>query len=121
MRKNQCYCGDVINFKTYSRSYKLKERLKNAKEDWSIHEDMHQAIIDRDTFKQVEHTFKDTKMRSPKEKPKHMLAGYLVCADCGKFLHYKLTYPNNANHYFSCGNNRASKELCPPPIIYGLM
>ena len=113
MLKNQKYCGDVVNFQTYSRSYKLKDRLKNPKEEWSIHENVHQAIIDRDTFEQVQQTFAKTKMRNPKEIPKHMLAGYLVCSDCGKNLHYKLTYPNNANHYFSCGNNRTSKTLCP--------
>jgi len=111
--KNQKYCGDVINFQTYSRSYKLKERISKPKEEWSIHKNVHPAIIDRDTFEQVQKTFGKTKMRSPKDIPKHMLAGYLVCADCGKNLHYKLTYPNNDNHYFSCGNNRTSKLLCP--------
>lgn len=111
--KNQKYCGDVINFQTYSRSYKLKERLHNPKEEWSIHKDVHEPIIDRDTFEQVQKTFSQTKMRSPKDIPKHILAGYLVCSDCGKNLHYKLTYPNNDNHYFSCGNNRTSKTLCP--------
>lgn len=113
MLKNQKYCGDVVNFQTYSRSYKLKDRLKTPKENWSVHENVHQPIIERDTFEQVQKTFAKTKMRGPKEIPKHMLAGYLVCSDCGKNLHYKLTYPNNANHYFSCGNNRTSKTLCP--------
>ncbi|MDL2254590.1 recombinase family protein [Ruminococcaceae bacterium OttesenSCG-928-I18] len=113
MLKNQKYCGDVVNFQTYSRSYKLKDRLRNPKEKWSVHPDVHPPIIDRDTFEQVQKTFATTKMRSPKDVPKHMLAGYLVCSDCGKNLHYKLTYPNNANHYFSCGNNRVSKTLCP--------
>lgn len=113
MLKNQKYCGDVINFLTFSRSYKLKERLKNPKEEWSVHRDVHPPIIDRDTFEQVQKTFATTKMRSPKEIPKHMLAGYLTCSDCGKNLHYKLTYPNNDNHYFSCGNNRVSRTLCP--------
>lgn len=113
MLKNQKYCGDVINFQTFSRSYKLKKRLQNPKEAWSVHPDVHPAIIDRDTFEQVQRTFAKTKMRSPKDVPKHMLAGYLVCPDCGHNLHYKLTYPNNANHYFACGNNRNSKALCP--------
>lgn len=113
MLKNQKYCGDVINFQTYSRSYKLKKRLPNPKEQWSVHEDVHPPIIDRDSFEQVQQTFAKTRMRSPKAVPKHMLAGYLVCPDCGHNLHYKLTYPNNANHYFSCGRNRTSKTLCP--------
>ena len=34
---NQSYVGDVINFKTYSKSFKLKQRIENDKENWQIH------------------------------------------------------------------------------------
>ena len=30
----QEYCGDIINFKTYSKSYKNKKRYDNPKENW---------------------------------------------------------------------------------------
>lgn len=44
---NQVYVGDVINFKTYSKSFKLKARLENPKENWVVHENVHESIIDR--------------------------------------------------------------------------
>ena len=41
----QEYCGDVINFKTYSKSYKLKKRIPNSEENMAIFTDVHEAII----------------------------------------------------------------------------
>ena len=49
----QEYCGDVINFKTYSRSFKKKERLDNPPENWAVFKGVHEAIIDRETFEKV--------------------------------------------------------------------
>ena len=42
---NRAYIGDIINFRTYSKSYKLKERLDNPAENWGIHENACEAII----------------------------------------------------------------------------
>jgi Site-specific recombinases, DNA invertase Pin homologs len=42
---NQAYVGDVINFRTYSKSFKLKDRLDNPKENWEIREDVFEPII----------------------------------------------------------------------------
>ena len=50
MLANQEYAGDTVNFKTYSKSNKLKKRLKNDPENILIFENTHEAIIDRKTF-----------------------------------------------------------------------
>lgn len=54
MLSNQVYVGDTVNFKTYSKSNKLKKRLKNAPENILIFENTHEAIIDRKTFDLVQ-------------------------------------------------------------------
>lgn len=58
---NQSYVGDVINFKTYSKSFKLKKRLDNDKENWQIHKNVHEPIIRRELFEIVHKTFRTTK------------------------------------------------------------
>jgi len=108
--KNQAYVGDVVNFKTYSKSYKLKKRLANDKENWEIHKDVHESIINRVQWEQVQRTFENGKRRKPKHVEKNIFAGYLKCSDCGANLRYKYTHQNPDNHYFSCGNNR--DKLC---------
>ena len=110
--KNRSYLGDVVNFKTYSKSYKLKSRLRNPEEKWEIHEGVHEPIIERQTFEDVQKTFGNTKCRKPKYIEKNMFAGFLKCASCGANLNYKYTHGNPHNHYFSCKNKRANNGLC---------
>lgn len=40
------YAGDLVNFKTYSKSYKNRKRLENPVENQAVFEDAHEAIID---------------------------------------------------------------------------
>ena len=54
MLSQQEYCGDVINFKTYSKNFKNKKRLENPEETWAVFKDVHVPIIDRETFEQVQ-------------------------------------------------------------------
>ncbi|MBQ9858288.1 MAG: recombinase family protein [Oscillospiraceae bacterium] len=103
---NQEYCGDVINFKTYSKSFKNKARLENPKENWVIFRDVHEPIIDRETFEQVQKLIARTKRRAPKKYnvPKNMFCDLLYCADCGSKLWFRINTVNKDIHYFSCSN-----------------
>ncbi len=63
---NQEYCGDIINFKTCSESFKNKARLENAKDNWAIFKDIHEPIIERSVFERVQEIKAKTKRRAPK-------------------------------------------------------
>ncbi len=104
--KKQEYCGDVINFKTYKKSFKHKVRRDNPPEKWAIFKDVHEAIIDRDTFEIVQELTKKTKRRAPKAEngEKSMFSDLLYCADCGSKLWYHTNTNNKDIHYFSCSN-----------------
>ena len=56
---NQSYTGDVINFKTYSKSFKLKKYLENDKENWQIHKNVRKSIIQRELFELVRMFIRD--------------------------------------------------------------
>lgn len=109
MLQNQQYVGDVVNFKTYTKSYKLKKRYENDPENWEIHRDVHEPIIQRVEWEQVQKTFQ-SKCRKPKHTEKNMFAGYLKCSDCGSNMFYKYLTKSPENHYFSCGRYRV--KLC---------
>lgn len=106
MLHQQEYCGDVINFKTYSKSFKNKTRLQNPRENWVIFRDVHEPIIDRETFEKVQQLQEATKRRPPKEKngEKNMFSDLLYCADCGSKLWYHVNTQNKNIHFFSCSN-----------------
>ena len=102
----QEYCGDIVNFKTYKKSFKHKVRRDNPPEKWVIFKDVHDPIIDRDTFEQVQKLIQKTKRRAPKPEngEKSMFADLLYCAECGNKLWYHTNTVNKEIHYFSCSN-----------------
>lgn len=103
---NQEYCGDVINFKTYSKSFKNKTRLENPRENWAVFKNVHEPIIDRETFEQVQKLTAKTKRRAPKKEnsEKNMFCDLLYCADCGSKLWFHTNTVNKEIQYFSCSN-----------------
>ena len=102
----QEYCGDVINFKTYSKNFKNKTRIDNPVENWKIFKDVHEPIIDRDTWETVQEHTARTKRRAPKKENarKHIFSGLIRCADCGSNMSYHTNTVNKDIHYFSCSN-----------------
>ncbi|MBO5065897.1 MAG: recombinase family protein [Clostridia bacterium] len=102
----QEYCGDVINFKTYSKNFKNKTRIDNPIENWKIFKDVHEPIIDRETFETVQKLVARTKRRAPKKENarKHIFSGLIRCADCGSNMSYHTNTVNKDIHYFSCSN-----------------
>ena len=103
---NQEYCGDIINFKTYSKSFKNKARIENPEENWVVFKNVHEPIIDRETFELVQKLVGKTKRRSPKIEngEKSMFSDLLYCADCGHKLWHHINTNNHNIHFFSCSN-----------------
>jgi len=48
------YTGCTCNFKTYSKSYKLKKRIPNKPEDMVITENTQEAIVPKDLWDRVQ-------------------------------------------------------------------
>lgn len=117
MLSNQVYCGDTINFKTFSKSNKLKKRIKNAPENILIFPDTHEAIIDRKTFDLVQKHFEGRK-RPDKQGEMDKYAGILYCGECGSrlYLHRaKMMKPELNN--FMCGGYQRRTTDCTSHYI----
>ena len=108
----QEYTGVLINFKTYSKSFKDTRRRENPEENQRVFENHHEPIIDRSTWETVQKIRAGTKRRQPKNSEKNMFAGLLYCADCGHKLHYNINHPNSAIEYFNCSNYRGNRGTC---------
>lgn len=102
----QEYCGDVINFKSYSISFKKKKRIPKPKEEWMVFKDVHEPIIDRETFELVQKRNVSTRRRQPKPQNdiKSIFSDMLYCADCGSKLWFHTNTKNPNIHFFSCSN-----------------
>ena len=110
----QEYCGDVLNFKTYSKSYKNKKRIVNDRENWVVFKDVHEPIVDRSVWETIqERRSRKTRKKQKSDGEKNMFAGLLVCADCGSNLWYHFNQANPEIEYFNCsGYNKGKRKIC---------
>ena len=112
MLENQEYVGDTVNFKTYSKSNKLKKRLKNDPDKILIFKNTHEGIVEREVFERVQKHFAGRK-RPDKQGAVDKYAGILYCGDCHKRLYLAraktLAPEKNA---FRCGGYRNRTVDC---------
>lgn len=112
MLSNRFYVGDTVNFKTYSKSNKLKKRINNSPENILIFENTHEAIVDRKVFDLVQKHFEGRK-RPDYQGEIDKYSGYLYCGDCGKrlYLHRSKSFPAEKNFY-QCGGYQSGTVKC---------
>ena len=109
----QEYCGDVINFKSYSKSYKMKKRIENPEENRAIFLNVHEAIIDRQTWEKVQTLQKGTRRKKPTvtQEPS-VFSGLLKCPECGGNLNFHFNQNNHDIKFFSCQNHNSGYRKC---------
>ena len=108
----QEYCGDILNFKTYSKSYKNKKRIDNDRENWVVFQNVHVAIIERAVYEQVQQKRGKIRKRRTNNGEHNMFSGLLVCADCGSNLHFHFNQGNPEIKYFNCSNYKGNRGTC---------
>lgn len=112
----QEYCGDIINFKTYSKSFKNKTRYENSKENWAVFKNVNEPIINRETFETVQKFISKTKRRAPKKEngERSIFNGLIYCGDCHSKMRYHTSTSNKEIHYFTCSDNKVDyRGKCP--------
>lgn len=113
----QEYCGDTVNFRSTTKSFKNKKKIERPPEEWQIFKDTHPAIIDRETFALVQELRKHRR-RPTKSGIVSPFSGLLYCADCREKLYYSVT--NNYKReqaYFFCSSYRKNSEVCSAHYI----
>ena len=109
----QEYCGDVINFKSYSKSYKMKKRIENPEENRAIFLNVHEPIIDRAAWEKVQKLKRGTRRKRPTvtQEPS-VFSGLLKCPECGGNLNFHFNQGNHNIKFFSCNNHNSGLRKC---------
>lgn len=113
----QEYCGDTVNFRYTTRSFRNKKKIDRPQAEWKIFPDTHPAIIDRETFRLVQE-LRQHRRRPTKTGIVSPFFGLLYCADCSEKLYYGAT--NNYKReqaFFFCSSYRKSTESCTAHFI----
>lgn len=106
---NPTYTGNVAQNKYSKINYKLKKFRNVPRENWTIVENTHKAIIDTETFNLVQQMLriKASQIQSSKPSP-HLLSGLIYCGDCGA----RMTFLQGSNkiYYAVCSNYKRFKH-----------
>ncbi len=78
--------GHTVNFRSHKESYKDKQPVYHAPEDWLVFENTHEAIVDKETW-ELAQKLRKTPRRHDTIGEANPLTGLLYCADCGARLY----------------------------------
>ena len=115
--ERQEYTGCTCNFKTYSKSYKLKKRIPNEPEDMFYLPDTQEAIVSQAQFDRVQELRKN-KRRPVKAERQGLFSGLLFCADCGSKLHFATSkrFEGKQDRYVCC-HYKSNRGTCTAHYI----
>lgn len=108
--KNRIYTGDLVQNKRNKVNYKIKKVVKNDPKDYIIVENTHEAIIDKDTFFNVQSLLPKYVGRNEK-KEYHLFDGLLYCGDCGHRISIQPRRKIDNNCYTICNYYRSYIKL----------
>ena len=116
--ERQEYTGCTCNFKTYSKSYKLKKRIPNAPEDMFFLPDTQEAIVSQAQWDRVQELRKN-KRRPTKTNRQGLFSGLLFCADCGSKLHFATckSYRDGKQDHYVCNQYKSGRGTCSAHYI----
>ena len=101
MLENPSYLGHTCNFKT-RKHFKDKKSHYVDQDQWTIIENTHEAIIDQETFDNVQRLRKNIRRYPDGWGEAHPLGGLLYCADCGGKMYVHRTNNGKRIAQFTC-------------------
>ena len=112
--KKQEYLGHTVNFKT-RKHFKDKESHYVDESEWTIFENTHEAIIDQETFDNVQRIRGNARRYPDGFGEAHPLTGLMYCADCGGKMYVHRTYNGKRVPQYTCGQygKYPIGSLCP--------
>lgn len=112
--KRQEYLGHTINFKT-RKHFKDEKSHYVPEDEWTIFEHTHEAIIDQDTFDNVQRIRGSSRRYPDGFGEAAPLTGILYCADCGGKMYVHRTNNGKRVSQYTCSQygKYPIGERCP--------
>ena len=107
------YTGCTVNFKTVSKSYKLKKRLANAPENMLEIPDTQEAIVSAVQWGRVQELLDKKRRPTKRTKQQGLFSGLVYCADCGSRMYYHASSKGTAGkESYYCGKYSLGRGEC---------
>ena len=116
---DQTYLGYVVQGKKTTPNHKVKKIIKKKPDEWVVVKDMHEPIIDQETFLSVQKVLQMDTRVSPQKEEVYLYSGVVFCGDCGGNMVRKIVSAGkNAKGdvrkypYFTCSSYKKDIHCC---------
>ena len=112
--KKREYLGRTVSFRT-RKHFKDKKSHYVDESEWTIFENTHEAIIDQETFDNVQRVRGNARRYPDGFGEAYPLTGLMYCADCGGKMYVHRTYNGKRVPQYTCGQygKYPIGSLCP--------
>lgn len=114
--KDELYVGNLVQGKTGTLNYKLKDVLVKPEKDWIKVENTHQPIIEQKDYDLVQKIMALDTRTSPNCEEVYLFSGILICGDCGNRMTRK-TVTNKGKKYIYYNCPTTKKQGCNGGMI----
>jgi DNA invertase Pin-like site-specific DNA recombinase len=113
--KNEKYCGDLVQKKTFTPDYLSHEKKYNhGEEDFIVILNHHTPIISREVFERAQALLSERKTKNIREKHSmsYPFSGKLRCGICGKIMTARVQKRKNGiYHLWRCQGDHTSVSI----------
>ena len=113
--KDETYTGVLLQGKSATPNYKLKEVITKPESEWRRVESAHESIVPKHTFDLAQKILRLDTRTSPKSDKVYVFSGILICGCCGNRMTRKtVPYKGRKYHYYYCPTTK--KHGCSDPV-----
>ena len=114
--QDETYAGTLVQGKTETPNYKLKELQRKPESEWYRHENAHEAIISPANFELVQRLMRLDTRTSPDGDKVYVFSGLLICGCCGNRMIRK-SAPGNGKRYYNYWCPTTKKGGCADSVM----
>lgn len=120
----QEYIGDVVNFKTTTRSYKNHKKIQRPIEDRAIFKGVNEPIISQQDWEKAQ-SILAKKKRVPRKREPDIFQSYLFCSDCGQKMYMRYRNDTQSKSYlcsgYAKGNTKCTTHYIKQDVLSSLV
>jgi len=114
--QDEIYTGTLIQGKSGTPNYKLKELRKKPKEEWIRNDNAHEALITKNDFDLVQRLLRLDTRTSPDGDKVYVFSGLVICGCCGNRMIRKSS-PGNGKRYYNYWCPTTKKGGCADSVM----
>ncbi len=107
---NKTYLGYMVQGRCRVKSYKVHTQISMPEEEWYVVPDMHDPIVDRETFEKAQSMHRRDTRTAPEKRKVYLFSGFVRCADCKKAMTRKVS--KNYVYYCCRTFSDKSRDVC---------